>query len=78
MKSVPPRGSGWVHSQRVSYRNATHPLPRGGTDLITPAMLVFVRVFRGSSDAHTIRTLKRHLGHLLTLPNIRQWSYTWH
>src|SRR6185503_5400081 len=29
-RSVPPRGSGWVDDQHAI---ATHPLPRGGTDL---------------------------------------------
>src|SRR6266480_7316131 len=40
MKSVPPRGSGWVevslHNHRLSIVRYTHPLPRGGTDLMTP------------------------------------------
>ena len=39
MRSVPPRGSGWVtatyHSRRVKSRDRTHPLPRGGTDLMS-------------------------------------------
>jgi hypothetical protein len=30
MKSVPPRGSGWVGL----YGRTTHPLPRGGTDFM--------------------------------------------
>src|SRR6185312_5782520 len=35
MRSVPTRGGGWVISQRANIRNRrTHPLPRGGTDLI--------------------------------------------
>ena len=36
MRSVPPRGSGWVVvselSTEVKTTNETHPLPRGGTD----------------------------------------------
>jgi hypothetical protein len=60
MRSVPPRGSGWVGmlalrsrvdsdetpghdsghgralSQRLIANGSTHPLPRGGTDLIDP------------------------------------------
>jgi len=50
MKSVPPRGSGWVTrllnsnfrlpiaqiARRQSAITETHPLPRGGTDLINP------------------------------------------
>ncbi len=48
MRSVPPRGSGWVvvakaHRKNKRSRgtpvqqfdNRTHPLPRGGTDLIS-------------------------------------------
>ena len=39
MKSVPPRGSGWVRSNFSTMdssgtRLRTHPLPRGDTDLI--------------------------------------------
>jgi len=40
MKSVPPRGSGWVDDAHAIFLlplNAdvpTHPLPRGGTDLM--------------------------------------------
>src|SRR6266536_243628 len=36
MKSVPPRGSGWVLATHPSSYAAstTHPLPRGGTDFI--------------------------------------------
>src|SRR6185503_6997022 len=41
MRSVPPRGSGWVVASELSTEiknqtvnaNETHPLPRGGTDL---------------------------------------------
>jgi len=44
MRSVPPRGSGWVlatHlSSRVEALLRTHPLPRGGTDLMSPRQLV--------------------------------------
>ena len=40
MRSVPPRGSGWVSDQHGTRRsldaNITHPLPRGGTDLMEP------------------------------------------
>jgi len=54
MRSVPPRGSGWViglpivdcrfqihvspkaHPQSQIDNRLTHPLPRGGTDLIQP------------------------------------------
>jgi len=32
MKSVPPRGSGWVLNERRA--EGTHSPPRGGTDLI--------------------------------------------
>jgi len=34
MKSVPPRGSGWLGSRYVRKFAASHPLPRGGTDFI--------------------------------------------
>jgi hypothetical protein len=34
MKSVPPRGSGWVSND--DFNVTTHPLPRGGTDLMGP------------------------------------------
>src|ERR1043166_1583586 len=34
-QSVPPRGSGWVSvSTEHAHHRLTHPLPRGGTDLI--------------------------------------------
>ncbi len=34
MRSVPPRGSGWVFDgDALPCVAATHPLPRGGTDL---------------------------------------------
>jgi secondary thiamine-phosphate synthase enzyme len=41
MRSVPPRGSGWVLEGNCAlmdrYHNGrTHPLPRGGTDLMRP------------------------------------------
>src|SRR5207253_1270187 len=47
MRSVPPRGSGWVFgvqpvnpqvhgAPHVSLRSETHPLPHGGTDLVGP------------------------------------------
>ena len=43
MRSVPPRGSGWVmgthHSIRMKVAARTHPLPRGGTDLMTRSQL---------------------------------------
>jgi hypothetical protein len=36
MRSVPPRGSGWVFGFSIDSGNRqTHPLPRGGTDLIS-------------------------------------------
>jgi hypothetical protein len=41
MRSVPPRGSGWVVTEAlyseviIHEETATHPLPRGGTDLIS-------------------------------------------
>jgi hypothetical protein len=36
MRSVPRRGSGWVCRLAMSIANQeTHPLPRGGTDLIS-------------------------------------------
>jgi len=40
MRSVPPRGSGWVEPSafknftELQCRSQTHPLPRGGTDLM--------------------------------------------
>jgi len=35
IRSVPPRGSGWVRSVYMwIYWLRTHPLPRGGTDCI--------------------------------------------
>jgi hypothetical protein len=34
MRSVPPRGSGWV-VPAWSLDLRTHPLPRGGTDFMT-------------------------------------------
>jgi len=38
MKSVPPRGSGWVRSVSLDLCVGdwlrTHPLPRGGTDFM--------------------------------------------
>src|SRR6185436_1155623 len=35
MESVPPRGSGWVRSLKLTVKRLpTHPLPRGGTDSI--------------------------------------------
>jgi len=40
MKSVPPRGSGWVslrnYDRHMSGCHRTHPLPRGGTDFMGP------------------------------------------
>ena len=50
MKSVPPRGSGWVRSFGVIARRLiqdisrlrTHPLPRGGTDFIPQAGSLFL------------------------------------
>jgi len=41
MRSVPPRGSGWVSIAVIQVAAcvvdaATHPLPRGGTDLMGP------------------------------------------
>jgi hypothetical protein len=35
MMSVPPRGSGWVFGKLTIGNQETHPLPRGGTDLMT-------------------------------------------
>jgi UDP-N-acetylmuramoyl-L-alanyl-D-glutamate--2,6-diaminopimelate ligase len=36
MKSVPPRGSGWLLSlAMIDERQRSHPLPRGGTDFMT-------------------------------------------
>jgi len=61
MKSVPPRGSGWVvlisrqliildarYPQLQAYESITHPLPRGGTDdLMTPECICgFFNQFR--------------------------------
>jgi len=37
-RSVPPRGSGWVLGVEASSDAATHPLPRGGADLMTLAL----------------------------------------
>gem|GEM_PF-4817779 len=39
MRSVPPRGSGWVGDQHATFKGSnaigsTHPLPRGGTDTL--------------------------------------------
>ncbi len=50
-QSVPPRGSGWVRSAGISkkprrienFTLRTHPLPRGGTDLM-PLQLSFDRL----------------------------------
>ncbi len=57
MKSVPPRGSGWVLSIRVLFFAETRPLPRGGTDLIAHAAHVLQvglqpipKSFRGRPD----------------------------
>jgi lipopolysaccharide/colanic/teichoic acid biosynthesis glycosyltransferase len=37
MRSVPPRGSGWVvEAGSLKIVSSTRPLPRGGTDLMTP------------------------------------------
>ena len=49
MRSVPPRGSGWVRCDCL-----THPLPRGGTDLIGPC---------GSSGLckHVVRSVRDSL-----------------
>jgi len=60
MKSVPPRGSGWVvltfrrltildarYPQLQAYESITHPLPRGGTDLLPPECICsFFNQFR--------------------------------
>src|ERR1043166_7450499 len=36
MRSVPPRGSGWVMIvTRACHQRLTHPLPRGGADSMT-------------------------------------------
>ncbi len=45
MRSVPPRGSGWVVRERGFYTR-THPLPRGGTDLMTLALEISHSFYR--------------------------------
>src|SRR6266516_2572984 len=54
MRSVPPCGSRWVrlaHTHAAAPR--THPLPRGGTDLIGTAPIAFLTV-------HTTSAISRY------------------
>jgi outer membrane lipoprotein-sorting protein len=49
MRSVPPRGSGWVRCIKLNQPQCvsrTHPLPRGGTDLM-PRNVEDMRVLKG-------------------------------
>src|ERR1043165_5829513 len=54
MRSVPPRGSGWVMIvTRACRQRLTHPLPRGGTDLMTRARQPSPPLPRGGTDLMT-------------------------
>jgi hypothetical protein len=75
MRSVPPRGSGWVrriYSISLGSFPRTHPLPRGGTDLMGPIIALRARSQIGISRI-TIQIVKLHqparFGHLDTVRN---------
>src|ERR1051325_3371758 len=54
MRSVPPRGSGWVMIvTRACHQRLTHPLPRGGTDLMTRERQPSHPLPRGGTDLMT-------------------------
>src|SRR6185503_17297914 len=65
MKSVPPRDSGWVVVLKLSTKerpgpnsiecDPTHPLPRGGTDLISIQMLFLQPAKQAVDDRLSVR-----------------------
>jgi len=81
MRSVPPRGSGWVvdgpatTSRILGFAHRygleqTHPLPRGGTDLIAVNHLFSNTLM----EYHRVEVIDTSNENLYTVRSVQDWS----